>query len=167
MWLHLHISDIIAMTRRILPYHQSTLSKCLIVCDSILEPNLLVQNSFFAWLSLEALHHTSTYRWHYDYIECRFKESQTSKRIELVCSTKIRPYLGKVGLWFNNVWFHWIPWILQTFLVAWQQRLGAILMDINVHVEKVAAKIEQFQNAKLFLVMTSAFQRFIMPHLSK
>jgi hypothetical protein len=72
-----------------------------------------------------------------------------------------------VGLWFNNVWFHWIPWILQTFLVAWQQRLGAILMDINVHVEKVAAKIEQFQNAKLFLVMTSAFQRFIMPHLSK
>ncbi len=40
-------------------------------------------------------------------------------------------------------------------------------MDINVHVEKVAAKIEQFQNAKLFLVMTSAFQRFIMPHLSK
>jgi hypothetical protein len=31
-------------------------------------------------------------------------------------------------------------------------------MDINVHVEKVVAKIEQLQNAKFFLVMNSAFQ---------
>jgi hypothetical protein len=37
-------------------------------------------------------------------------------------------------------------------------------MDINVHVEKVVAKIEQLQNANLFLMMTSAFQQFIMPH---
>ncbi len=148
------------MIRRVFPYHQSTLSKCLIVCDSHLEPNLLVQNSYFAWLSLEALHHTSTYRWHYDYIECRFKESQT-----IFVLPKF--ILGKVWLWFNNVWFHLIPWILHTFLVTWQQRLGAILMDISVHVEKVVAKIEQLQNANLFLMMTSAFQQFIMPHLSK
>jgi len=41
------------MTRRVFPCHQSTFSKCLIICDSLLEPNLLVQNSFLNDLALK------------------------------------------------------------------------------------------------------------------
>lgn len=41
------------MTRRVFPCHQSTLSKCLIVCDNLLKPNPLVQNSFLNDLTLK------------------------------------------------------------------------------------------------------------------
>jgi hypothetical protein len=41
------------MARRVFPCHQSTFSKCLIVCESLLEPNQLVQNSFLNNLALK------------------------------------------------------------------------------------------------------------------